>query len=190
VAIRVRAISDVRGDVDGLERVAGGCDRLIVLGDLTGPHQESGPGRRELGRVLAALPPGALLAADDAGQATRPAPEGARRVGDAEIVSVGAWTFGFANGSGASLERLGPVEVVCTRVPPRLPAYTYDVVGRTFMDGSSGLVGYLRRHAPRFALFGHVRSPLMPRGTIGTTELVNVAHLFAVGTAFDLDVPE
>jgi hypothetical protein len=114
-------------------------------------------------------------------------------------VQIGAWTFGFAGGPAdearddaldATLGRLGPVDVICTPVPPRLPAYTYDVVERTFQVGSTGLVAYLRRHAPRWALFGHVRNPLMPRGTIGTTELVNVAHLRAMGSVFTLDVPE
>ena len=88
------------------------------------------------------------------------------------------------------LERVGAADVVCTHMPPRLPGYTYDVVARKFEPGSVGLVRHVRRFEPRFALFGHVHNPLVPRGTIGATEVVNVGHFQANGAGFTFDVPD
>jgi Icc-related predicted phosphoesterase len=81
------------------------------------------------------------------------------------------------------LETLGAVDVVCTHVPPRIPWYVYDVLGRRFEPGSTGLVDYIQRHQPRRAYFGHVHQPLTARGTIGRTELVNVGFFRGTGTA-------
>ena len=132
-------------------------------------------------------------------------PEGVRFV-DGDVVPIGGWTFGFVGGGvrtplgipgevdedvyDAKLDALGPVDVVCTHVPPRLPWYTYDVVGRKFEPGSVGLLAYVQRHQPRYSLFGHVHQPLQGRGTIGRTELVNVGHFQAHGNGFTIDVPE
>ncbi len=90
----------------------------------------------------------------------------------------------------AKFERIGAVDVVCTHMPPRLPACTYDVVARKFEPGSVGLIAYIRRHRPAFSLFGHVHNPLEPRMTIGTTEMVNVGHFQAYGRGFTLEVPD
>jgi hypothetical protein len=201
VSVRVTVISDVRGQVEGLHGALAGADRLIVLGGLIEPGLDGDAALRATQGVLAELPADALIGRglDGGVELAAPSSPNGPRFVDAESVRIGGWTFGFAGGPpdegsegalDAKLERLGPVDVICTPVPPRLPAYTYDVVHRTFQAGSTGLVAYLRRHAPQWALFGHVRSPLMPRGTIGATELVNVAHLHAMGSAFTLDVPE
>lgn len=133
------------------------------------------------------------------------APEGARFV-DAEAVTIGGWTFGFVGGGvrtplnvpgevdeaeyDAKFDRIGSVDVVCTHMPPRLPWYTYDVLGKKFEPGSVGLIAYVQERQPRFALFGHVHQPLVNRGNIGLTEMVNVGHFQATGRGFTLDVPD
>jgi Icc-related predicted phosphoesterase len=125
---------------------------------------------------------------------------------DGETVQLGTWTFGFVGGGvrtplaipgevpedeyDAKLSRLGAVDVVCTHMPPRLPWYTYDVVAKKFEPGSVGLIGYIQEHHPRYALFGHVHQPLIERGTIGSTDLVNVGHFQGHGRGFTLDVPD
>jgi Icc-related predicted phosphoesterase len=123
---------------------------------------------------------------------------------DGEVVRIGAWRFGFVGGGvrtplgipgevpgyEAQFERLGSVDVICTHMPPRLPWYCYDVVARKFEPGSVGLLGFIQDHRPRWALFGHVHQPLVGRGTIGATELVNVGHFQAHGEGFTLDVPD
>jgi Icc-related predicted phosphoesterase len=79
------------------------------------------------------------------------------------------------------LEALGPVDVICTHQPPRIPWLVYDVLGRRFEPGSTGLIGYIRHHQPRRSYFGHVHQPLASRGTIGRTELINVGHFRGTG---------
>jgi Icc-related predicted phosphoesterase len=84
----------------------------------------------------------------------------------------------------AKLEGLGAVDVICTHQPPRIPWMVYDVLGKRFEPGSSGLVAYIQRHRPRRSYFGHVHQPLIDRMTIGRTELVNVGHFRATGRPF------
>lgn len=82
------------------------------------------------------------------------------------------------------LAGLGSVDVVCTHQPPRIPWLVYDVLGKRFEPGSTGLVGYIQDHGPRRSYFGHVHQPLIDRMTIGTTELINVGHFRATGRPF------
>jgi Icc-related predicted phosphoesterase len=79
------------------------------------------------------------------------------------------------------LQALGPADVVCTHQPPRIPWLVYDVLGRRFEPGSTGLIGYIRHHQPRRSYFGHVHQPLAARGIIGRTELINVGHFRGTG---------
>src|SRR5438552_14537082 len=71
----------------------------------------------------------------------------------------------------ARLDALGPVDVVGTHMPPRIPWLCYDTVARKFEPGSTALIGYIQEHQPRYALFGHVHQPLSSRLAIGRTEL-------------------
>jgi Icc-related predicted phosphoesterase len=125
---------------------------------------------------------------------------------DGEAVTLGSMTFGLVGGGvptllgvpgevaeeayDAKLSGLGPVDVICTHMPPRLPWYTYDVVAKRFEPGSVGLIAYIQDLHPRYSLFGHVHQPLVERGAIGSTELVNVGHFQANGRGFSLDVPD
>lgn len=125
---------------------------------------------------------------------------------DGETVRIGRLTFGFVGGGvrtplgipgessdeehAAKFERLGPVDVVCTHMPPRLPFYTYDLVARKFEPGSVPLIAYVQEHRPRYSLFGHVHNPFLGRGGIGFTELVNVGHFQGTGSGFTFDVPD
>jgi Icc-related predicted phosphoesterase len=164
--------------------------------------------RREYERVFAALPDGALVTfgnvdIPDLVQALRP--DGVRFV-DGEAVDLGGMTFGFVGGGvetplgtpgevpvdafDAKFDAIGAVDVVCTHMPPRIPWFTYDVVARKFEPGSDGLIAYVHRRQPRFALFGHVHQPLVDRGAIGRTELVNVGHFQGSGRGFTIETPE
>ncbi|MGH2661806.1 MAG: metallophosphoesterase family protein [Actinomycetota bacterium] len=79
------------------------------------------------------------------------------------------------------LEALGTVDVVCTHQPPRIPWLVYDVLGRRFEPGSTGLVSYINAHQPRWSYFGHVHQPLVDRITIGRCRLINVGHFRETG---------
>lgn len=111
---------------------------------------------------------------------------------DGQTVDLGGRRFGFVGGGlrtpmhtlyeisdesyAAKVEALGPVDVLCTHIPPAVPELTYDTVARRFERGSEAVLAAIRRHRPRYALFGHVHQPLQRRLRIGTTECVNVGH--------------
>ena len=119
---------------------------------------------------------------------------------DGEVLELGGERIGIVGGGmrtplhvpgeveedvyDAKLEGLGDVDVVCTHQPPRIPWLVYDVLGKRFEPGSTGLVGYIRRHRPRRSYFGHVHQPLIDRMSLGPTELVNVGHFRATGKPF------
>ena len=133
------------------------------------------------------------------------APAGMRLL-DGESVDIGGMTFGFVGGGvrtplgvpgeveedeyDAKFERMGLVDVVCTHMPPRIPWYTYDILGKRFEPGSVGLIAYVQANQPKYALFGHVHQPLVNRGNIGVTEMVNVGHFQATGRGFSIDIAD
>jgi Icc-related predicted phosphoesterase len=116
---------------------------------------------------------------------------------DGQTVRIGDWTFGFVGGGlpspmrtpyevdedayAAKVAALGPVDVLCSHIPPAVPELTYDVVARRFERGSEALLEAVRATRPRYALFGHVHQPLSARMRIGTTECVNVGHFRSTG---------
>ncbi|KRV50094.1 metallophosphoesterase [Wenjunlia vitaminophila] len=116
---------------------------------------------------------------------------------DGATVRIGEWTFGFVGGGlpspmrtpyevdeetyAAKVAALGPVDVLCTHIPPAVPDLTYDVVARRFERGSEAVLEAIRATQPRYALFGHVHQPLADRMRIGVTECVNVGHFRATG---------
>jgi Icc-related predicted phosphoesterase len=117
---------------------------------------------------------------------------------------VGAVSFGFA-GAGlispyrtpneipqpefaAKLDAVGPVDVICTHIPPAVPELLYDTVARRMETGSTALLEMIRRTQPRYAFFGHVHNPLVRRVRVGRTECVNVGHFRATRTPYAIDL--
>jgi Icc-related predicted phosphoesterase len=132
-------------------------------------------------------------------------PEFARdgvRVLDGEVVELGGWRFGFVGGGlpspmrtpfevppeqyAAKIAALGPVDVLCSHIPPAVPELLYDTVAHRFEKGSTALLEAIQATQPRYALFGHVHQPLQRRIRIGRTECVNVGHFRATGRPWAL----
>jgi Icc-related predicted phosphoesterase len=88
------------------------------------------------------------------------------------------------------LDAVGDVDVIGTHMPPRIPWYCYDTVGAKFEPGSTPLLEFIREREPRYALFGHVHQPLVGRGGMGRTELVNVGHFRGTGQSWTYEVPD
>jgi Icc-related predicted phosphoesterase len=88
----------------------------------------------------------------------------------------------------AKLDAVGPVDVLCTHIPPAVPELLYDTVARRMETGSTALLDVIRRRQPRYALFGHVHNPLAPRVRIGRTECVNVGHFRANRAPYVIDL--
>lgn len=126
------------------------------------------------------------------------------RVLDGRRATVGGVTFGFV-GSGllspyrtpneiteseyaAKLAALGPVDVLCTHIPPAVPELLFDVRARRLETGSAALLETITRTQPRYAFFGHVHNPLARRVRVGRTECLNVGHFRATRVPYVVDL--
>jgi Icc-related predicted phosphoesterase len=126
---------------------------------------------------------------------------------DGGRAEVGGYTFGFAGAGLVSPYRTpneipeadfaaklgaiaagGPVDVLCTHIPPAVPELLYDTVARRLETGSKALLEVIRQLQPRYAVFGHVHQPLAQRVRIGRTECVNVGHFRATRVPFAFDL--
>jgi Icc-related predicted phosphoesterase len=129
---------------------------------------------------------------------------------DGGTAEIGGLTFGFVGGAllapGAKLRRtgvwvpylrprdefdaavaaVGPVDVLCSHIPPAVPELCYDVVARRPEQAGVSLLASIRDHRPRWSLFGHVHQPLAPRVRLGRTECVNVGHFKRTGRPYVL----
>ena len=121
-------------------------------------------------------------------------PDGVRFV-DAEAIDIEGIRFGFAGGGlprvgspgevsddemRVKLEALGPVDVLCTHIPPAVPALATDVVAG-LQKGSSAVLEYIERFAPPFHYFGDIHQPQAMTWRIGTTVSTNVGYFRATG---------
>ena len=166
--------------------------------------------------VLAAVGPQALLILGnvDVAAAWNEVAGGVLPCRDGEVVEVGGHRFGFVAGGAMrpgrrpdhsaeavwrpymrtadeyhnAVEKVGAVDVLCSHVPPHLPALRYDVItGRLEMSGP-GLLQAIDTHQPQLAVFGHVHQPLARRQRRGHTECVNVGHFQRFPVAFEVDL--
>ena len=126
------------------------------------------------------------------------------RVVDGEVIDVDGQRWGFVGGGltspmrtpyeidpihfAATVDSLGPVDVLFTHIPPAHPLLNYDVVARRFEVGSQALTDYVEKFQPRYHFFGHVHQPLAARARIGRTECVNVGHFHGRERPFVIDL--
>ena len=150
--------------------------------------------REQYERIFAAMPTPAILTY---GNVDVPALwdeflQPGHTVLDGQSIDIDGLRFGFVGGGlqtryrtpheltdeeyASRVAALGPVDILCTHIPPALPEITYDVVARRFERGSLALRDYVDEHQPRLHLHGHVHQPLVPRTRLGRTEVVNVGH--------------
>ena len=107
-------------------------------------------------------------------------------------VEIEGSTFGFVHGAlyspfmmpaemddrayGGKLRELGPVDVLCTHIPPRLEEAVFDVVAGRPVEGSETLLHYLEENRPAFHYHGHVHQPAQRELHLGGTTVINVAY--------------
>lgn len=124
---------------------------------------------------------------------------------DADVFEIEGWRVGIVGGGvpklgtegelsptemAAKLEQIGPVDVLCTHVPPAIEPLARDVIGRGY-KGSQEVVEYLDRHEPRFHFFGDVHQPQAVSWVHGRTLCRNVGYFRATGRPFKFtDTPE
>lgn len=80
------------------------------------------------------------------------------------------------------LDRLGPVDILCTHVPPDVHPLASDVVGRT-RKASREILSYIEEHQPAFHFFGDIHQPQATTWKVGDTTCVNVGYFRATGRA-------
>jgi Icc-related predicted phosphoesterase len=127
----------------------------------------------------------------------RSLPSSARYL-DAEVVEIEGWRIGFVGGGvpklgtegevshsdmAEKLAAIGPVDVLCTHVPPAIEPLARDVIGRGF-KGSPEIVAYLNEFRPRFHFFGDVHQPRAVTWTYAGTECRNVGYFRATGRPY------
>lgn len=114
---------------------------------------------------------------------------------DGETRDIGGERFGFAGGGiprigtpgevddeamRTKLEALGPVDVLCTHVPPAVPMLAEDTIGGR-AKGSDPIRDYLDVFRPRWHYFGDVHQPRATAMAYGSTMCINVGYFRATG---------
>jgi Icc-related predicted phosphoesterase len=123
------------------------------------------------------------------------------RFADAEVLELDGVRFGFVGGGlpkvgipgevpldvyEQKVEALGPVDVLCTHVPPAVEDLTFDVVADYHEPGSEALSAYLDQHEPAWMYFGHVHQPKVSDAQVGSTRVVNVGSYYrSTGKAWE-----
>ena len=132
---------------------------------------------------------------------------------DGAAVTVGGTSFGFVGGGstrpgvrprpsesvwrpfvrsateyGQAVGAIGPVDVLCSHLPPGISVLRYDRVPARLEMFGPGLLEYIDAHQPKLAVFGHVHQPMSMRTRRGRTECVNVGHFQRFPRAFEVDL--
>lgn len=120
---------------------------------------------------------------------------------DGETCDIGGVTVGFAGGGiprigsagevdpadmALKLDRLGPVEILCTHVPPDVGPLAADVVGRT-RKASREILDYVLEHRPAYHFFGDIHQPQATTWRVGSTTCINVGYFRATGRPYRHD---
>lgn len=79
------------------------------------------------------------------------------------------------------LEKIGPVDVLCTHVPPAVGPLRRDVITGRDERGSAPVHAYIEEHQPRFHLFGDVHQPQASTWRVGRTKCINAGYFRATG---------
>lgn len=114
---------------------------------------------------------------------------------DGEAVEIGSLSFGFVGGGVATpmagagevsdeemeakLGGLGPVDVLCSHLPPAIEQLCTDVITGRQERSSQPILDYLRRHRPRRHFYGDVHQPQASRWRLGDTICQNVGYFRA-----------
>ena len=79
---------------------------------------------------------------------------------------------------------VGPVDVLCSHMPPAVDDLRFDVVAGRPEPGSQALLDYVEEHQPDYLYFGHVHQPRRSRLRVGRTWLVNVGYFRGTGACW------
>jgi Icc-related predicted phosphoesterase len=114
---------------------------------------------------------------------------------DGEVVEIGGLRFGFVGGgistpmAGAGevtnddmerkLDAIGPVDVLCSHLPPSIEPLCTDVITGRRERSSQPILDYLKAHQPVHHFFGDVHQPQASTWRVGRTRCQNVGYFRA-----------
>ncbi len=87
-----------------------------------------------------------------------------------------------------ALAEMGPVDILCSHVPPAIDPLRTDVITGRAERGSGPILEYLVDTQPKLHLFGDVHQPKAQKWRVGRTKCQNVGYFRATGRAFHLDL--
>lgn len=125
------------------------------------------------------------------------------RYAHGETVEIDGLLFGFAGGGvstpiqaegevsddemSALLDRMGPVDVLCSHVPPAIRALRYDVITGREERGSGPLLEYVADTQPTYHFFGDIHQAQAGTWRIGRTRCFNAGYFRATGRYLRLE---
>ncbi len=125
-------------------------------------------------------------------------PEGVRFV-DGDVVEIEGLRVGFVGGGSATplgvvgevsdedmrrkLEALGPVDVLCSHLPPAVTPLHRDVITGRLERSSRPILDYLLKNQPSHHYFGDIHQPQASRWRVGRTHCINVGYFRATKRA-------
>ena len=125
---------------------------------------------------------------------------------DGEVLELDGWRVGVVGGGTATplgaqgevtddqmrekLAAIGPVDVLCSHLPPAVRPLHLDVVTGRSERASRPILDYLLEHRPRYHFYGDVHQPQASRWRIGPTSCRNVGYFRATCRAVRLDPRE
>ncbi|MPZ51820.1 MAG: hypothetical protein GEU79_03660 [Acidimicrobiia bacterium] len=121
-----------------------------------------------------------------------------------QVVELSGVRFGFVGGGTETpmqgrgevthddmvktLDGLGEVDVLCSHVPPAIPALYHDVVTGRPARHSQPILEYLSDLQPRWSFYGDIHQPRATRWRHGETQCQNVGYFRATKRPLHLDL--
>ena len=116
---------------------------------------------------------------------------------DGEVLEIEGWRVGIVGGGTATplhasgevsdeemtakLEAMGPVDVLCSHLPPAIRPLHFDVVTGRPERASQPILDYILRYQPAFHYYGDVHQPQASMWRVGRTRCRNVGYFRATG---------
>ncbi len=120
-----------------------------------------------------------------------------------EVVEFNDYRIGFVGGAPAAplqgsisvseedvhemLAGFGPVDILCSHIPPAIDALRTDVVTGRPERASAALLAYVTAFQPRFHFFGDVHQPQASQWWVNKTLCQNVGYFRATGRPFEIE---
>ncbi len=125
---------------------------------------------------------------------------------DGDVIEIEGLSFGFAGGGistpvgaagevsdeqmEAKLEKLGPVDVLCSHLAPAVEPLHRDVITGRLERFSRPIYEYLVRYQPQFHFFGDVHQPQALTWRVGRTRCRNAGYFRATHRPIHFDPTE